>query len=245
MSFYNPLLKKFYERADRIIVATPKHLECSPFLSIFYKKCRVVPFGIVLEEYELNNEKTKAIQELNREVPIILFVGRLVYYKGIDILIRSMTDIQAKLLIIGTGPLESALKKLTLQLNLDKKVKFLGPVKYEDLVFYYHACDFLVLPSVANSEMFGMVQIEAMACRKPVISTNLPTGVSWVNQNGITGLLVTPGNVSALSQAIRKLIENPALRQEMGEAGRKRVEENFTREKMVEGVLDVYREISC
>jgi glycosyltransferase involved in cell wall biosynthesis len=240
---YKPFLNRFYKRAVRIIVPTPNHINCSPFLPLHREKCRIVPFGISSRDFDLNHEEKKKVDHLKEEVPTLLFVGRLVYYKGLDILIHAMADIQAKLWIIGNGPLETELKKLVLKLNLEKKVRFLGTVKQRDLVYRYHACDMLVLPSVANSEMFGMVQLEAMACRKPVIATKLPTGVSWVNQDGITGILVPPKDVSALARAIQRLIQNPSLCKEMGQAGRKRVEEIFTIEKMVDGIMEVYKEV--
>jgi rhamnosyl/mannosyltransferase len=90
--------------------------------------------------------------------------------------------------------------------------------------------------------MFGLVQLEAMACRKPVVSTDLPTGVPWVNQNGKTGYTVAPGNSLVLAQAIQRLLSCRELREEMGEAGRARVEQQFTSEKMAEAMLQVYQE---
>jgi glycosyltransferase involved in cell wall biosynthesis len=122
-------------------------------------------------------------------------------------------------------------------------VQFLGQVSEEDLIAYYHACDVFVLPSITNAEMFGVVQLEAMACRKPVISTDLPTGVSWVNQHGRTGYVVPRENVEELRQAIQRLLNNPHLREEMGEAGRARVEQHFTSTRMADAMLEVYREM--
>jgi rhamnosyl/mannosyltransferase len=111
------------------------------------------------------------------------------------------------------------------------------------VVRYYHACDVFVLPSITNAEMFGVVQLEAMACRKPVISTNLPTGVPWVNQHGKTGYVVAPGNAGELAKGIQHLLSNPELREEMGEAGRMRVEEHFTSTRMAGAMLQVYQEM--
>ena len=243
MPLYGPFLNKFFDKADRIIAPTPNHITISPLMTLFREKCEVIPFGISLNEFKLDDEQAAKVSKLKGELPTLLFVGRLVYYKGLDILIRVMSNIKARLWIVGTGPLESLLKKITADLNLQQKIDFLGDVKHRDLVCYYHACDIFVLPSIANSEMFGIVQLEAMACKKPVIATNLPTGVSWVNQDGVTGVLVPPGDIDALSQAARMLIENPSLCNKMGKAGRKRVEENFTRDKMVKGILKVYKEI--
>ena len=121
-------------------------------------------------------------------------------------------------------------------------MKFLGQVSDEDLIAHYHACDIFALPSITNQEMFGLVQLEAMACRKPVISTNLPTGVPWVNQHGKTGYTVTPKDPEQLMQAMQLLLSSRERREEMGEAGRARVEQHFTSSKMAEAMLQVYEE---
>ncbi len=240
---YAPLLEAFYRRASRIVVPTPNHISVSPFVSKFKQKCLVVPYGIRLSRFDLSETTSKKADQLRSEGPGILFIGRLVYYKGLEYLIQAMSRVNAQLWVIGTGPLEPELRQLTVQLNMQGKVRFLGNVSDDEIPAYYHAFEVFVLPSVANSEMFGMVQLEAMACRKPVIATTLPTGVSWVNQQGVTGLLVPPGNSEALADAINKLLGSRSLRQEMGAAGRQRVEAEFTAAKMAAGILDVYHEI--
>lgn len=240
---YAPLLESFYGRASRIIVPTPNHISVSPFVSRFRDKCRVVPFGISVEKFDYTETIAGRVEKLRNGRPTILFIGRLVYYKGLEYLLQSMTDLPAQLWIIGQGPLETSLKQLSARLGLQDKVTFLGEVPDDALPAYYHACDILALPSVANSEMFGMVQLEAAACRKPVVSTNLPTGVSWVNQHGVTGLLVPPKDARALVMAMQRLIESHSLREELGEAGRQRVKAEFTIAKMTQGVLEVYQEI--
>ncbi len=240
---YAPLLHSFYHQAARIVAPTPNHISVSPFISRFKDKCRVVPFGIPIHKFERTDAVALAAEKLRGDKPVVLFIGRLVYYKGVEYLIQAMTRLDAQLWIIGTGPLEASLRQLASSMNLQDKVSFLGNIADEDILTYYHACDVFVLPSIANSEMFGMVQLEAMACGKPVVATNLPTGVSWVNQHGVTGFLVPPQRPDALAETIQKLLKNPSLRQEMGEAGRKRVETEFTAQRMAAGILEVYREV--
>jgi glycosyltransferase involved in cell wall biosynthesis len=128
-------------------------------------------------------------------------------------------------------------------LGVQSRVTFLGRLSDADLLPYFHACDILALPSVASSEMFGIVQLEAMACRKPVLASNLPTGVSWINQEGITGFLPAPGNVAEWIAAIAKLEADAGLRRKMGEAGRRRVEDHFTAKTYGDKVLEVYEEV--
>jgi len=243
LKLYGPFLDAFYRRANCIVVPTPRHIEISRFVSKYREKCRVVPFGVPVSRFELDETGRKKADELRDGSPSVLCVGRLVTYKGVEFLIRALENIKARLRIIGTGPLEDSLKNLAREKGIADRVEFLGHVSDQDLVAYYHACDVFVLPSITNAEMFGVVQLEAMACRKPVISTNLPTGVSWVNQHGKTGYVVPPGNAAALAKGIQQLVGNPQLREEMGEAGRMRVEQHFTSTKMAEAMLQVYQDM--
>jgi rhamnosyl/mannosyltransferase len=120
---------------------------------------------------------------------------------------------------------------------------FIGEVSQEDLIAHYYACDVFCLPSIARSEAFGIVQLEAMACEKPVVSTSLDTGVPFVNQHRKTGLIVPPKDSRALAEAINILLDNKELREEYGKNGRKRVEQYFTKERKAEQTLKVYKEV--
>ena len=243
LRLYKPFLDAFYRRANCIVVPTPMHIEISRFVSKYRKKCRIVPFGVPLSRFELDETGRKKVDDLRDGLPSVLCVGRLVSYKGVEFLIRALEGMKARLWIAGAGPLEGSLRDLAQEKGLANRVEFLGEISNQDLVAYYHACDVFVLPSITNAEMFGVVQLEAMACRKPVISTNLPTGVPWVNQHGNTGYVVPPGNAAELAKRIQQLVSDPQLRQEMGEAGRIRVEQHFTSTKMAAGMLQVYQEM--
>lgn len=243
LRLYKPFLDAFYRRANCIVVPTPMHIEISRFVSKYRKKCRIVPFGVPLSRFELDETGRKKVDDLRDGLPSVLCVGRLVSYKGVEFLIRALEGMKARLWIAGSGPLEGSLRNLAQEKGLANRVEFLGEISNQDLVAYYHACDVFVLPSITNAEMFGVVQLEAMACRKPVISTNLPTGVPWVNQDGNTGYVVSPGNAAELTKRIQQLVSDPQLRQEMGEAGRIRVEQHFTSTKMAAGMLQVYQEM--
>ncbi len=198
-TLYNQFLHAFYRRVNCIVVPTPQHIEVSKFVPRYREKCRVVPFGIPVARFNLDEAGRKRVDELRDGPPTVLFVGRLVYYKGVEFLIRAMADTKARLRIVGTGPLEDSLRALARQKGIADRVEFLGQVSERDLIAHYHACDVFALPSITNQEMFGLVQLEAMACRKPVISTNLPTGVPWVNQHGKTGYTVVPRNPEELA----------------------------------------------
>src|SRR5437764_531691 len=144
--------------------------------------------------------------------PLLLFVGRLVYYKGVHILIEAASRWPGSIAIVGEGPLEAELRADVARRGLQERVVFAGRVSDDDLPAYYQACDAFVLPSIARTEAFGVVQIEAMAAGRPVISTNLPTGVPWVNRDGVSGLVVAPDNADALGAALAELGEDEALR---------------------------------
>jgi rhamnosyl/mannosyltransferase len=243
---YKPFMMRFLNKAHKIIVATPRHIESSPFLKNFRDKCVVIPFGIDLTRFRLNDknrEKIMSIRDMYGS-KIILFVGRLIYYKGVEYLIEAMKKVDAKLLLVGEGHLKESLISLADKIGIRDKIVFMGRIDDEDLIHYYHACSIFVLPSIANSEAFGIVQLEAMACGKPVINTELPTGVPWVSVHGETGITVPPRDSSALADALNVLLNNADLCAKYGQNARKRVEEEFTMKLMMDRVLSVYKQVT-
>jgi glycosyltransferase involved in cell wall biosynthesis len=187
--------------------------------------------------------EAKKIKTRHGSKPVLLFVGRFRYYKGLHLLVSAMKNIHAKLLLIGTGPEEKKLRSLVKKEGLEKKIDFLGELSDETVNAYYKACDIFVLPSHLRSEAFGIVQLEAMCCEKPVISAELGTGTSYANINHKTGITVPPNDVDALSGAINHLLDNPQKKHDLGVCGANRVNRLFTAEKMVEQTLHVYRDL--
>ncbi len=242
--FYEPLLEFALRRAQRIVVASPPMLRI-PALARHQRKCAVIPYGLERTRYWLSSDTASRVKAIRgrTSVPIVLFVGRLVGYKGVDVLLRAMKGLDAETVIIGDGPRLKSLTALASDLGLSDRVRFAGDVSEADLQAWYHACDVLVLPSVTKQEAFGMVQLEAMLCGHPVISTNLETGTSWVNQHERTGLVVQAGDVAELRDALSRLLDNPDLRQQFGAAGRARVNELFTVEAMCRRTVPLYREV--
>lgn len=243
--FYSPFLKKFLKKADRIIVSSPAILERSYSLRQFKDKCTVIPYGINIEKFQLTTQRRQEVILLRNRFngPIVLFVGRLVSYKGIEYLISAMTAVDAVLLVVGKGPQEQKLKSLCAKLNLEHKIYFIGEVPDEKLPAYYHACDVFVLPSVNNKEEFGLVQLEAGACGKPVVSTALPTGVKSVNVNGVSGIVVKPCSSKELGDAINKLLTDKELARQLGMRAKERAESQFNIKISAQRTLDVYREV--
>lgn len=242
MNFYRPFLRAFLKRMDIIIIPS-KSLLNSKILSGLSKKVEIVPFGVDIKKFELNPEREKKKDEIKERYgfPIILFVGNLLPYKGVQYLILAMKGIEGNLLIIGDGVLKKELQKIVAMNGLEGKVHFLGGKSYEELVPFYHACDIFVLPSLYES--FGNVQLEAMVCGKPVINTNIPTGVPEISIHEVTGLTVPPGDPSALSEAIKRLIENKEERERFGMRARERVEKLYSMEIVSEKILSLYEKL--
>ena len=241
---YFPLLMWMLDRAQRIIVTSGNYLASSPLLKKYEDKCVVIPLGIDLQKFEKKGREREIATIRSRYGGrIVLFVGRLTHYKGVPYLLEAMKRVSGRLLIIGRGDLEGELKGHVERHRLSGKVHFLGEVGEKEVIPFFHACDVLVLPSITRNEAFGIVQLEAMACKKPVVSTQLETGVPFVNQTGKTGIVVPPGDSGALAEAINRLLGDEELRARMGIEGRKRVESEFTKEKMARHTLDLYQEV--
>lgn len=245
---YAPFMKSFVRGADALIGATPQHFAISQQIPPGKPEQvrEVIPYGFDpaslarSKESQLQRDQLLA-QHLRR--PMIFAVGRHVYYKGFDVLIRALQHVDADLIIGGHGPLTSSLKQLTRSLQLEQRVKFVGFIEDQLLVAYYEACDVFCMPSVERAEQFGLVQLEAMYCRKPVVAARLGTGVEFVTIDGETGLLVPPRDTDALAGALRALLGDAELRKRMGIAGRRRVEGVFSVEQMVRKTVEVYERV--
>jgi rhamnosyl/mannosyltransferase len=236
MRLYRPLLERLLRRASRIVVATPNHLEYSPWLGPYRRKCEVIPFGIDHSRLKLTVEGQRRVAELRNSaggLPILLNIGRLVEYKGQRFLIEAAQELRAAVWIVGVGPLDKMLRALACQLGVANRVRFWGAVGDDQLPALLTACDVFVLPSITPNEAFGLVQVEAMACGKPVISCSLRSGVPWVNQAGQTGLIVPPADAKALASACRQLLQDEGLRARLGQTGRQRAEREFDETVMV------------
>lgn len=240
-ALYRPLMERVLARVDRIIATSPNYVTSSPILSRWQDKCVIVPLGIDPTPFE---RASAEYVPPSRDTTHLLFVGKLRYYKGVDVLLDALRELpRVHLTIVGTGPMENAWRMRAQQLGIAERVQFVGEVPDDELPRYYAACDIFVLPSSERSEAFGVVQLEAMAAGKPVICTELGTGTSFVNVDGETGLVVPARAPRALADAIARLSADADLRARMGAAGRARVRAEFTLEKMVTRVLEVYAQI--
>jgi rhamnosyl/mannosyltransferase len=243
-AMYEPFLARVLGRAARIVVSSPALAEHAAALAPYRDKCRVIPFGIELERLAPSDAVRARAEAIRRERPgpLLLFVGRLVPYKGVSVLVDAMRDVDATAIVVGGGPLAASLAEQARALP-PGRVVFAGEVGDDELLALYHACDAFVLPSVTRAEAFGMVQLEAMACGKPVVSTDLPSGVPWVNRDGVSGIVVPPGDAGALASALRALATDDALRARLGGGARARVEAEFTADRMASRTVALYHEV--
>lgn len=245
-ALYRPFLWQVLHRADLIAVSSPIYIQDSPFLRRYAEKCRVVHFGVDLDRFATTTtlaQQATAWQAHDNGQPLILFVGRLRHYKGIDVLIDAMRQVEtAHALIVGIGPMGEAWRAQAQAMGVTSRMTFLGELTDAEVLALYHAATLFVLPSTNRAETLGIVQLEAMACGLPLICTELGTGTSYVNQHGKTGLVVPPNDSDALAAAINTLLASPALRASMGAAGRQRVEQEFTHEVMLTRTFELYQE---
>ena len=246
LTFYRPYIHKFLKLADKILVSNKNLIEFSEYLPDYKSKCEVIPLGAKLDWVNNSSNHSDRVKKIKSEYasPLVLFVGRLVYYKGIQYLIEAINQVpDVSLVIIGSGHLKKELLNQIKNLNLKKRIHILPEVDEETLHSFYEACDIFVLPSVEKSETYGIVQIEAMACGTPVICTELRTGTTFINQHGMTGLVVPPRDSKALAEAINNLANNISLRAELGKNARQRALKELTAEKMVERTYKVYNDL--
>ncbi len=227
-----PLLDGLLDRAAGIAVSTSSLRDESPQLSGREDKVEVIPFGIDTTGWQLSPHPGKGP---------FLFVGRLVYYKGLELLLEAVAAVpDARLEIVGDGPLRDTLAARAAAPDLQGRVHLHGELSDEDLRGVMARCGALVLPSLERSETFGLVQIEAMAAGLPVISTQLPTGVAEVNVHERTGLLVPPGDLASLAEALKAVMRDHEQARRWGLAGRARVQAHFNHQHMVESLESWY-----
>lgn len=237
-----PCLRRLLDQADRILASSPNYVESSPFLRRVRGKVQVLPLGIDPAPF-LAADRAAARARYG-DGPTLVFVGRLRYYKGVDVLIDALAELPGpRLLVAGVGPEGEALRARAEARGVADRVTWLGDVPDADLPGVYAAGDVFVLPAVARSEAYGLVLVEAMASGLPVLSTELGTGTSWINQDRRTGRVVAPRDAHALAGALRELLADPEGRAAMGAAARERALDALSAERMNRRLLALYAEL--
>jgi len=242
---YTPFFKRICEKSNYILVSQrASRIKSGPLLK-YADKCLSLPFGINVNEYKLTDQiETKALEFRSKfRNPIVLYIGSLNYDDGIVNLIRSMIDIMAILVVVGTGETEEELKILSKNLGLSTRVIFTGELKHEEKKILLHSCDLVAVPEATERQKLGMVQLEAMACGKPVISSStIPEG-DRININNFTGLTVDPHSSYSIAGALKKILQSEDVGFEFGRNALAHVRENYNIDKAGETVLSLFQQL--
>jgi glycosyltransferase involved in cell wall biosynthesis len=241
------------QSAEKILFTTldyGKHAKVNWLFREYPERISSLPNGVDINRFHpsLNGTPIRDRYKISQEKTVLLLVAGLDkahYFKGVDILLNALklaNQDSIHLIIIGDGDLRPAYQQRAAALNIDHHVTFAGRVSDEELPMYYAASDIGVLPSTTMGEAFGVVLLEAMACGKPVIASNLP-GVRSVFQDGQQGLFVTPGDANDLQQKISYLINQPELQKIMGANGRRWVEDRYAWPKIADQLEVVYGDV--
>lgn len=223
-------------RADALVCTSEPYLHSSRSVRPWQNKAHVVPIGIADAEKTADRSVTD---------PFILFVGRLVPYKGLSTLIRAAAKLpsKARIVVVGKGPLRTALQSEAEQLGVADRVEFVGAVDDATLSQLFSRATAFCLPSVNRLEAFGVVLLEAMRAGCPTIASDIrESGVSWVNR---AGLSFPVGDADALAQQINRVLSDPDLRAELSVKARQRFEAEFTRDSMTQGFEALYQRLTA
>ena len=250
-------LRKIYDKllapsvlnaVDRIIGVSHHEMELlQQIISFDADKIRYIPNGIDFSRFEPIPKPEKFLNKFKLKGKIILYVGRLASNKGLEVLIASAPAVlkenpKTTFVFIGEdeGMKETLVKKAK-KLGISKNILFTGHIKNEELFLSaFAACDVFVLPS--EYEAFGIVLLEALACKKPVIGTRVGGVPEAIGDEG-AGVVVEYNDDKELAKAINKLLPDSKLRKRMGELGRTRVKKNFTWASVVKEIENVYAEL--
>lgn len=244
---------RILRRAERVLATSWDYARASRVKELL-RTCPglvgVLPNGVDAQRFHpgLDASPLRARYGLDSDGRNILFVAALDkahYFKGLTILlevISRMSDVGIRLIVVGDGNLRPSYQQLAHDLGVQDRVVFCGRVSDEELPYYYALCDLHVLPSVTMGEAFGVVLLEAMACGKPVIASNLP-GVRSVVCHGDDGLLVQPGDADDLAEKMQWLLNHPDHAREMGARGRVKVEARYDWPVIIPQLERIYEQV--
>jgi len=239
---YRSLMFYFLDRVDAIVATSEHYVSGSDVLNRYTEKLKIIPIGIDEDRYP--KPSNNLIMSLRKKVgdDFFLFIGTLRAYKGLKILLGALRNVELRCVIAGTGPLEKELKDYAKQMGLSN-VQFLGTVSDEVKYGLLTLCRAVVFPSTLRSEAFGVTLVEGLMCSKPLISTELGTGTSYVNLNGETGIVIAHSDIESLRTAMLRLASDDKLANKMGNNARVRYKKLFTGRIMGKKYANLYLDI--
>jgi rhamnosyl/mannosyltransferase len=242
LRLYRPLQQRFLSSVDHIVATSPNYVATSDVLGGFSEKLSVIPIGLDQATYPRPDADRLSYWRNRCGKKFFLFVGVLRYYKGLHILLEAAQGTGYPIVIVGAGPIESELKTQAERLGLTN-VHFMGQLPEVDKVALLQLCHGVVFPSHLRSEAFGVTLLEGAMFAKPMISSEIGTGTSYINVDGETGLVVPRSDPAAFRDAMRKLWNDPAMAAEMGRRAQARFRELFTADKMTAAYVHLYRRL--
>ena len=242
LTLYRPLKRRFLKSVDRIVATSPNYFATSDVLESYADKVSVIPIGVDKAGYPTPTPQRLQFWRERLGPKFFLFVGVIRYYKGLHILIEAAHGCEYPIVIVGAGPIERELQQQAARLGL-RNVHFLGQLPDEDKVALLTLCYAVVFPSHLRSEAFGISLLEGAMYGKPMISSEIGTGTTFINIGDETGLVVPPSEPVALRQAMRYLWEHPEQAAAMGRRAEQRYWDYFTAEQMVSSYVDLYDEL--
>jgi rhamnosyl/mannosyltransferase len=242
--FYHPLMRRFLGSASRIVATSPNYYATSDVLRRFSDKVELIPIGIEESSYPSQAVTVRTLERTRQTYGegFFLFVGVLRYYKGLHILLEAVKDAGYRVVIVGSGPVEEALRTQALKLGLDNVV-FGGHVDDNEKMALFELSHAVVFPSYLRAEAFGVTLLEGAMSSKPLISAEIGSGTSHINIHEETGLVIPPGCPRALREAMDFLYYNPRRAREMGGRARQRYEKLFTGKTMGARYAETYRQV--
>jgi rhamnosyl/mannosyltransferase len=242
LKLYQPLKHRFLESVDTIVATSPNYLASSAVLDRYRDKTRVITFGLDKSSYPEPDQARLDHWRARVGPKFFLFVGVLRYYKGLHILLDAVAGTDYPVVIVGAGPIEAELKAHAERLGL-KRVQFVGAVDDLDKAALLKLCYAVAFPSHLRSEAFGISLLEGAMYGKPMISSEIGTGTTYINVHGETGLVVPPSDHEALRAAMTQLWNDPQMARAMGQRAEARYWQLFTSAQMADNYARLYQEL--
>jgi len=241
---YRPFERRLLAKTDAVIATSAPYLESSAALRPWKHKCHVVPLGIDPARLSEPNDELRnwAREQWRGRGLKVLAIGRLTYYKGHEVLLDALgRGADLTLCLVGEGERQWKLNDLVNRFGVTDRVNMLGFLSDDKVQALLAECDCLCLPSLERTEAFGVVLLEAMRYGKPLVASDIPgSGVGWVCQDNVTGLLAEPANPAALAHALERLQDDPSLAKRLGCTGAERFRAEFHIDRVAESTRRIY-----